>query len=225
MKLLALLSTIAGVSALPQAATTTASQQQQANFNSFNVMSARSASPIHLLPLNAASGGFYLGLQNASSYCPEVVEKLGACPPGTETVFDAGANSLDVSVPGGQQVYIAPSGALAFTQPHSANIPAGSVVGAFSYSQKPGATFGYWTLENSGLIACPVPAAAAAADACSSAVPSATPTPGAANTASKWQVFAAWGNATVPSGNVRDCLGFDALAVGRNGSAAAWEYL
>ncbi|OJJ97529.1 hypothetical protein ASPACDRAFT_80400 [Aspergillus aculeatus ATCC 16872] len=217
MKLLALLSAAAGVSALPQA------QQAQANYNSFSVMSARSGSPVHLLPLNAASGGFYLGLQNASSYCPDQVAELGACPPGTETVFDAGANSLDVSVPGGQQVYIAPSGALAFTQPHSAYVPAGSVVGAFSYSQTAGTTFGYWTLPNSGLIACPVPAAAAAS---SSAAPSATPAAGsAAATASKWQVFAAWSNATVPSGNVGDCLGFDALAVGRNGSAAAWEYI
>ncbi|PYH48120.1 putative IgE-binding protein [Aspergillus saccharolyticus JOP 1030-1] len=199
MKLLALLSAAAaatGVSALPQA-----QPQQQTKYNSFTVMSARSASPIHLLPLNAASGGFYLGLHNASSYCPEQVSKLGACPPGTETVINAGANSLDVSVPGGQQIYIAPSGALAFTQPHSAYVPAGSVVGAFEYSQPAGASFGYWTLPGSGLIACPVPEAAT------------------------WQVFAAWNNATVPSGSVGDCLGFDALAVGRNGSAGAWEYL
>lgn len=47
----------------------------------------------------------------------------------------------------------------------------------------------------------------------------------------RWQVFAAVQNASVPSGNVRDCLGFEAAALpweGENGEdgggAAAWQY-
>lgn len=42
----------------------------------------------------------------------------------------------------------------------------------------------------------------------------------------KWQVYAALKNATVPSGKVEDCLGFDALAVSANTTTpVAWEYI
>lgn len=74
-------------------------------------------------------------------------------------------------------------------------------------------------------MACPVPATS----------PSATPSPSASAAARRavatapptWQVFAARQNATVPSGKVSDCLGFDALAVGLNVSSShlAWEYI
>ncbi|CAK37103.1 hypothetical protein CBS63078_8164 [Aspergillus niger] len=164
--------------------------------STFGIMSARSGSPIHLLPLNANSGGFYLG-GNTSSYCPI----SSGCPAGTETVFAGDGSALDVEVPGGQQVYVAPSGALTFTVPHSAYIPAGSSTGPFKYT--PGKPFGSWTFTGAGatgFMACP-------------------------DQGNKWQVFAATKNATVPSGNVADCLGFDALAVATNGSVAAWEYI
>ncbi|KAF2141410.1 uncharacterized protein K452DRAFT_298790 [Aplosporella prunicola CBS 121167] len=38
-----------------------------------------------------------------------------------------------VSVPGGQQYYIEPNGALGFTQTHSASVPTGSVYGGTAY--------------------------------------------------------------------------------------------
>lgn len=40
----------------------------------------------------------------------------------------------------------------------------------------------------------------------------------------RWQVFVAMQNATVPSGNVNDCLGFSALALTYNGDIPAWQY-
>ena len=42
----------------------------------------------------------------------------------------------------------------------------------------------------------------------------------------KWQVFAALQNATVPSGDVDDCLGFSAMATQtKQNATAAWEYV
>jgi hypothetical protein len=41
----------------------------------------------------------------------------------------------------------------------------------------------------------------------------------------RWQVFAALSNATVPSGNVADCLGFSAIALAYKGDVPAWQYI
>jgi len=72
----------------------------------FGAISARSASPIHLLQVQASGGKFYLGGQ-ASAYCPveSVGEEVCAKYPGTYTVFAGGEGtlSLGVVVPGGQQ--------------------------------------------------------------------------------------------------------------------------
>lgn len=72
----------------------------------FGVISARSASPIHLLPLQANGGKFFLG-GTASGYCPSTAIGNETCAlyPGNSTTF-AGGNvslSLGVVVPGGQQ--------------------------------------------------------------------------------------------------------------------------
>jgi hypothetical protein len=40
----------------------------------------------------------------------------------------------------------------------------------------------------------------------------------------RWQVFVAATNATVPSGNVNDCLGFSAVAMPYKGDVPAWQY-
>lgn len=106
----------------------------------------------------------------------------------------------DVEVPGGQQVYIGPHGALRFTQAHSAFIPPGSSLGPFKY--EPGCPFSHYTYTGegaSGFMACPKN--------------------------NRWQVFAAIENATVPSGNVADCLSFNALAVTYKGPIPAWQYV
>lgn len=54
--------------------------------SALTVIAARSASPIHLAPMNAAGLRFYLGGQTLS-YCPSVVDDEGACPTGNETAF------------------------------------------------------------------------------------------------------------------------------------------
>ncbi|KAF7158076.1 hypothetical protein CNMCM5623_002588 [Aspergillus felis] len=165
----------------------------------FSVMSARSGSPVHLLPLNAAHGNFWLG-ESPSTYCPESVEKVGGCPPGTTTRF-ASETALDVAVPGGQVIYVDPRGALRFTTAHSAYIPAGSSTGPFVYTA--GTPFGHFAYQGQGadgFAACPK----------------------SNGTATHWQVYAAVANVTGGA----ECLGFDALAVPSNDTrAAAWEYI
>jgi hypothetical protein len=121
----------------------------------FGVISSRSASPIHLLPLTARGGKFYLGGGAPSSYCPT---EIGAenCPPGNSTVLAGGDNtlSLGVLVPGGQQVYVDADGSLSYTQAHSAYLPEGSVREGFSReAPEGGADFGHLDFE-SGFVAC-----------------------------------------------------------------------
>jgi hypothetical protein len=41
----------------------------------------------------------------------------------------------------------------------------------------------------------------------------------------RWQVFAALGNATVPHGDVEECLGFSAVALPYTGETPAWQYI
>jgi hypothetical protein len=108
-------------------------------------------------------------------------------------------------VPGGQQMYVEPSGAVGFTQAHSASIPPGSFIGGFTYRRISGAAFdgiyGFAGWGETGFMACP--------------------TPGGHD----HQVFANIGNATVPTGNVRDCIGFSALGLVYEGPIGAWQYV
>ena len=163
----------------------------------FTVMAARSASPIHYLQLNAAGQKFWLG-GNTASYCPSQVKD---CPAGNQTVFAPGGTSMDTEVPGGQQVYIDPNGALSFTQAHSANIPAGSSYGPFVYEAgEPWSHYLYRGWGASGFMACPTED-------------------------NRWQVFGALANATVPKGDVNECLGFSAMAITYEGDVPAWQYI
>ncbi|KAL6237169.1 hypothetical protein BDW75DRAFT_92165 [Aspergillus navahoensis] len=165
----------------------------------FTVMAARSASPIHFLPLTASGQSFWLG-GNTTTYCP----LPSNCPPGNTTVLAGNGGSLSVVVPGGQQIYVAPTGALKFTQAHSAYIPPGSSYGPFEYVPGPeGSVFGHYMYSGwgaSGFMACPTED-------------------------NRWQVFGALQNATVPSGNVEDCLGFSAIAVPSKLVGQTWQYV
>ena len=122
----------------------------------FGVISSRSASPIHLLPLTARNGKFYLGAGAPTSYCPPNLP-AGACPAGDSTVFSGGDGTLGlgVVVPGGQQVYVAANGELSYTLPHSAAIPAGAVVDQFSKTAPGAHNLGTLSFET-GFVACPV---------------------------------------------------------------------
>ncbi|GAA90599.1 hypothetical protein AKAW_08713 [Aspergillus luchuensis IFO 4308] len=171
--------------------------------------------------------------------------------PPTNTTPSGDLNHQSVSVPGGQQIYILSTGALSFTAPHSSYMPPGSSTGPFSYT--PGTPYGSWNYTGSpgGFIACPVKGGGGSS---SSSVPggsSSTPKPSSTPTPSKhsgtpsssyvspsvspsatpgagggrWIVYVNWKNATVPGGNVNECLGFGARAWGRNASVGAWEYI
>ncbi|OCK85150.1 hypothetical protein K432DRAFT_278362, partial [Lepidopterella palustris CBS 459.81] len=124
-----------------------------AQTNPFTAIAARSASPIHFQSLTAAGEKFWLAGPATSSYCPSDI--VPNCPAGDETVFVGGDDSLflDVEVPAGQQVYIGPDGAMAFTQAHSATLPEGAITTGWVRSEGP--SFGYLSWTN-GLIACPV---------------------------------------------------------------------
>ncbi|PLN83594.1 hypothetical protein BDW42DRAFT_64693 [Aspergillus taichungensis] len=206
MKFFSLLPLLGAVSALPQL--------RSPSTDSFTVIAARSASPIHYLTLTASDGHFWLG-GRSSTYCPEFVAKNDDCPPGKETAI-SGDHSLNAMVPGSQQIYVSPAGALSFTPPHaSSSIPAGSSTGPFVYTPPAvqgstnGTGLGRWSYEGQGahgFMACPTAAKN--------------------ETVPRWQVFAALKNATVPGGQRERCLGFAAMAVVREEKGAtAWEYL
>jgi len=210
----ALFSIIPLVAALPASQHSSSKSSNSA----FGVIAARSGSPIHLEPLTASGSNFWLGGKSAT-YCPS--EVVPNCPNTTETVI-YGEHYLDVEVPGGQAIYVDPRGALRFTQAHSAYEPTGSSQGPFVYTppSSPSSTFGHWSYTGagaSGFMACPVPAKNATAVPFRSRVAAA---------ATQYQVFAALRNATVPTGNVNDCLGFDALAIPANSTKGmAWQYI
>ena len=108
----------------------------------------------------------------------------------------------DVEVPGGQLMYVEPGGAVGYTQAHSAFIPPGSDTTGFTLTRA-GRDHARWSFEGfgaRGFMGCP------SADR------------------SFYQVFAAMENATVPTGNVHDCLKFRAIATAFTGGFAAWQY-
>lgn len=107
--------------------------------------------------------------------------------------------SLDVSVPGGQQIYVAPTGELGYTTAHSASMPANSGVGPFLYTPQAGVgRVGGLSFQNGGFLACPVE-----------------------SEDNIYQVFAqAYGNQTTYA---TDCLGF-AFSTSEWDGAIAWQY-
>ncbi|KAJ5484861.1 hypothetical protein N7539_004849 [Penicillium diatomitis] len=187
--------------------------------SSFGVVAARSGSPIHFLPMTASDSKFWLG-GASRTYCPTLVPN---CAQRTNETVLFGDRSLDVIVPGGQAIYVDRTGALSFTRPHSGYIPPGSSVQGFKVHYS-GHTPGTWTFKGhgaSGFMACPAPANVTASAARRVRRQSTV------INAPRWQIFAAMPNATVPTGNVSDCLGFEALAVKSKMTTdqLAWEYI
>ncbi|RAH56716.1 hypothetical protein BO85DRAFT_520836 [Aspergillus piperis CBS 112811] len=171
----------------------------------FTVISIRSGSFIQNLPLTAADTNFYLG-GTTSTACPEDVAEYDACPPGDETVIDY-SNYLSSGYV--QEIYVDPTGALKFVEAHTSYMDPGASTSTFCYT--PGTSYGKWTYTGfgaTGFMACPLDEDEEV-------------------NGGAWQVFAAMKNATVPSGNVSDCLQFEALAypwVSNGSSIAAWQY-
>jgi len=198
IKLTALLSVLALVAATPAPEADTASTGP----TPYTFLALRSASPIHFGSINASGGKIWIG-KETSSYCP-----VDTCPSGKVTAFlvnDTAA--MDVVVPGGQQVYIDPTGALSFTQAHSAYIPEGSILTGFHLTDSGNNGITYFANSNGGFLACP-------ADHKGNG---------------PWQIFVDLGHKlkskNVPSKNKRDCLGFTAAGGAyTTEQTAAWQY-
>ncbi|OBT63419.1 hypothetical protein VE03_07170 [Pseudogymnoascus sp. 23342-1-I1] len=159
--------------------------------------------------VNAAGRAFYLGLESPATYCP--LTTVDSCPAGNETVVYEGGMSLAVVVPGGQMTYVETSGAVGFTQAHSASVPAGAYIGGFTtYTTLDGnganqtivswETPGYPTFA--GLVACPK-------------------TPVYVDASATHQIYG-----RTPGFNQTNCVELKGLiAVGQpNSDAGAWQY-
>lgn len=119
-------------------------------------------------------------------------------------------------VPGGQRIYVAPTGALSFTTAHSAYIPPGSAVETFEAT--PGLPYNVTTgfggaigrfifkgLGGTWFLACPVNR----------------------NGTGPYQVFAdldGLSDEDVPGGCVDKCWGFNALTAPYKPETAVWQY-
>ncbi|KAI1644656.1 uncharacterized protein F4817DRAFT_367408 [Daldinia loculata] len=77
--------------------------------------------------LNAAAQGFYTGISGPETYCPKGI----SCPDVQGSLVYDGLTGMAVEVPGGQAIYVAPSGQIEYTQAHSAYEPAGSLTGGW----------------------------------------------------------------------------------------------
>jgi hypothetical protein len=105
----------------------------------------------------------------------------------------------DVEVPGGQQVYVGPDGALSFTMAHSADIPPGSLDTGFKNQQGTAGGPGDFSPPGQGFLACPTGQG-------------------------QWQVFSDVPGLKPPTGSINDCLGFDALTEPYTGPTPAWQF-
>lgn len=140
----------------PQAGTTTPLK--------FGGLALRSASPIHLSPINANGLEFWIG-KNTTTYCPEDSAAADACPTANSnsTIFTylngQGTLGLNTIVPGGQQVYVTEgdeatgqlAGELKFTQAHSASTSGPALYDGFAIAYDAKLQF-----EGKDWYACPV---------------------------------------------------------------------
>ncbi|KXT02392.1 hypothetical protein AC578_174 [Pseudocercospora eumusae] len=115
---------------------------------SFTGVAIRSGSDIQYAPIAASGTNFWLN-KDTVTYTPSNVPVNTNAT--TSTVFGyylpADTLSLDVAVPGGQQVYVSADGALKYTVAHSASTGEGSTVNGFGISE------GHLLFENNDFIA------------------------------------------------------------------------
>ncbi|KAH6679378.1 hypothetical protein B0J14DRAFT_296470 [Halenospora varia] len=97
--------------------------------------------------INAGGQRFWVGLAQPIDFCPTLT-----CASAKNTQFTS-ITTLNVQVPGGQQVYVAADGGIQFTNAANGEftIPAGAVLATFTLSDA-----GLYTgLNNAGIQACP----------------------------------------------------------------------
>ncbi|KAG6191397.1 hypothetical protein E4U36_000108 [Claviceps purpurea] len=160
-------------------------------------------SPLNNQPVVANGGKFWIG-KPTSQYCPDNVEKLGGCPKGKDTSIwvnsEQGTGSLNVIVPGGQQIYVGVDTSLSFTRPHSAYIPPGSSSVQFSLIP-----LNQLAMVGRRILACLPPSTATDTNESTSA----------------WQVFAPRTDEAAPPN--RQCVAFVAQTAAAKD--AVWEYI
>lgn len=102
---------------------------------------------------------------------------------------------MDVEVPGGQQVYVTPSGTFGYTEAHSAALPADALLTGWQYTPAASVnSVGTLKFANgTGFVACPT-------------------------NGTVYQVLASTGN------DSDSCLGIDLATVAYSGGYAAWEF-
>ncbi|KAI4251361.1 MAG: hypothetical protein LQ352_004906 [Teloschistes flavicans] len=181
----------------------------------FTIKAYNSESPIHMMDINVSYNKFWVG-NATNSTCPE--DRPGnppqPCPVGNITALlttSTGGAQMDSGVFGGQAVYIGPRAQLRFNPP---SVPIGQDVMKVVFALQPNpipappgiAAFTFSGVgKASGYLACPVAPKG------------------------PWQVFADLGSirdSWVPSGDVSDCIGFDALATDYTSALpAAYEYV
>ena len=125
--------------------------------NAYNFISTRSGdSNVHLRPFYAKGSSIRIGGQAPTSQTPNV-PALADFPTTTTTTFTVANNqaSLAVSVPGGQQVYVAADGKLSYTVPHSGNTGTGSTRTGFSVAAS-GSNVNLNFNGKNNFLACPV---------------------------------------------------------------------
>jgi len=120
--------------------------------DSYQGLAIHSGSDIQYATVNANGGNFWLHKKTAT-YCPSQTDIK--CSNTTATLFTGGKDTLNlkVVVPGGQQVYVDSTGALKYTQPHSAAIGEGSSQTGFSVAKA--GKFDHLKYNGSGFLACP----------------------------------------------------------------------
>ncbi|KAI9738743.1 MAG: hypothetical protein M1834_008250 [Cirrosporium novae-zelandiae] len=167
----------------------------------FTLMSARSGSAIHLQSVQASDQALWIGGET-ETYCPNTTAAIDCTQFDNVAAFtfNEGAVAMDVSVPGGQLLYVKSDGEIGYTPAHSAGDIVGADTTSWTYTAPTnGNSFGTLSttaFNSTGFIACEHPAE------------------------NRYKIFA-----YVPSVNITTCLGFDALAVTRNSTdAAAWSY-
>lgn len=182
------------------------------------VVASHSASPIHLLSMEAREEGLWLG-GNSQHYCPSDVKQQKGCPGGSGANYIVNDNAelaMGAVVPGGQVrlqtlallqisslltnrrqlVYIDTTcGSVNYTQAHSATLPADSETVGWTW--EPGTAYGFLAWKD-GLVAC-------------STIGSSSVGP--------WKVYAALKGLIFGS----NCYGFDALTQNQT-TPDAWEY-
>ena len=116
----------------------------------FGGLALRSGSAIHFANVNANGTNFWLN-KGSATYCPGGV--VDPCPAQNSTIFvggNTGGLALDVTVPGGQQVYVDSAGALRYTIAHSGNTGVGSSTKGFSIADNVRLQY-----KNNDWLACP----------------------------------------------------------------------